>query len=183
MWRAYQDELDGLFKQQTPPWQYWKPLKIAQRLSEETGEVAREVGHNHGGKQKRADEPDGDLETEIGDIIYTLCCFANGYGYDLDRAVQVSLRKSIAYKTHDPLSVLAKLTHRVGVLTYWVDRHYGVKGDAKRPIKPAIESAIGQILRVLTTLANQTGCTCDHAFHKSMAKVMTRDKDRFPEGT
>jgi len=65
------------------------------RLQEECGEFAREVNHLYGDKPKKSNEKRGDIEEEIGDIIYTLICFANKHKIDLDRAIRKSFDKVI----------------------------------------------------------------------------------------
>ena len=40
---------------------YWPPLSNLARLTEEVGELAREMNHRFGHKPKKADEPDQDL--------------------------------------------------------------------------------------------------------------------------
>lgn len=87
----YQQELDKYFKENK--WQYWQPLSILARLMEETGEFARLVNHTYGDKKKRNDEKEQDFEDEIGDILYTLICFANSHNIDLDRATERSFDK------------------------------------------------------------------------------------------
>ena len=62
---------------------------------EETGELARLVNHLHGPKKKKSDEAKQDLEEEMGDIIYTLICYANSNNLDLDRAIKKSFAKVI----------------------------------------------------------------------------------------
>ena len=89
--KKYQKELDKLFRKNK--WQYFSPLSILARLYEECGEFARLVNHIYGDKQKRDDEEKQDIEEEIGDIIYTLICFANSNKIDLDRAIRKSLNK------------------------------------------------------------------------------------------
>lgn len=64
--------------------QYWQPHEILSRLMEETGELAREVNHRFGPKPKKPTEELKELGDEMGDIIFTLCCFANSQGIDLD---------------------------------------------------------------------------------------------------
>lgn len=91
--KKYQEELDKWFKQNN--WEYWSPLSILARLYEECGEFAREVNHLYGDKPKKKDEKNGDIEMEIGDIIYTLICFANKYHINLDRAIRKSFDKVI----------------------------------------------------------------------------------------
>lgn len=91
--QKYQQELDKWFKDNG--WQYWPPLSILARLFEESGEFARLVNHLYGDKPKRSDEAEQNLEEEIGDIIYTLICFANSNGIDLDKAIRKSFDKVI----------------------------------------------------------------------------------------
>lgn len=89
--KSYQEELDLWFKEKG--WQYWSPLSILARLFEECGEFARLVNHLFGDKPKRSDEKTQELEEEIGDIIYTLICFANSNGINLDEAIRKSFDK------------------------------------------------------------------------------------------
>lgn len=76
-------------------WKYWSPMSILARLFEECGEFARLVNHLYGDKKKRDDEKRQELEEEIGDIIYTLICFANSNKIDLDKAIKRSFKKVI----------------------------------------------------------------------------------------
>ncbi len=89
--KKYQKELDSFFKRQK--WPYWSPLSQLARLTEEVGEFARLVNHRFGDKKKKATEGDQDFEDELGDILYTLICFANANNLDLDRAVKKSFKK------------------------------------------------------------------------------------------
>lgn len=89
--KKYQKELDKWFAKNR--WHYWPPLSILARLYEECGEFARLVNHLHGDKKKRNGEKEQELEEEIGDIIYTLICFANSNNIDLDQAIRKSLNK------------------------------------------------------------------------------------------
>ncbi len=85
--------MDEWFKKEG--WQYWEPLAITARLFEEGGEFARLINHIYGSKKKKPDERKQDIEEEIGDIIYTLICFANENGIDLDVAIRKSLDKVV----------------------------------------------------------------------------------------
>lgn len=64
---------------------YWKPHEILVCLTEETGELAREVNHKFGPKKKKVGEKDNDMGDEMADIIYTVCCLANSQKIDLDK--------------------------------------------------------------------------------------------------
>lgn len=87
--KEYQEEVDKWFEKKG--WKYWSPLSILARLIEECGEFAKIVNHLFGEKQKRSDEKRQDLEEEIGDIFYTIICFANSQGISLDEALRKSL--------------------------------------------------------------------------------------------
>ena len=87
----YQKKLDKIFKDNN--WDYWPPLSILARLYEEGGEFARLVNHLYGPKKKKKEEVEQDLEEELGDIIYTLLCFANSQKIDIDKAIKKSFSK------------------------------------------------------------------------------------------
>jgi NTP pyrophosphatase (non-canonical NTP hydrolase) len=65
---------------------YFHPLTNLARLTEEVGELAREVNHRFGEKTKKRDEPEGDLAMEMADILFVLICMANREGIDLQEA-------------------------------------------------------------------------------------------------
>jgi NTP pyrophosphatase (non-canonical NTP hydrolase) len=65
---------------------YFHPLTNIARLTEEVGELAREVNHRFGQKTKKQHELEGDLAMEMADIIFVLICMANREGIDLDEA-------------------------------------------------------------------------------------------------
>lgn len=72
---------------------YFKPLEILARLTEEVGEVARELNHMFGPKKKKPTEEKADLEMELGDVIYTIICIANSLNIDLDKAFEKVMHK------------------------------------------------------------------------------------------
>ncbi|MEK4511526.1 nucleotide pyrophosphohydrolase [Paenibacillus anaericanus] len=65
---------------------YFSPLSMLARMSEEVGELAREVNHTYGEKPKKDNEPDNSIELELGDILFITICFANSLGIDLNKA-------------------------------------------------------------------------------------------------
>ena len=72
---------------------YFEPLTNMARLSEEVGELAREINHRYGQKTKKADEPEGDVAMEIADILFVLVCIANREGIDLQAAFDRMMAK------------------------------------------------------------------------------------------
>jgi NTP pyrophosphatase (non-canonical NTP hydrolase) len=65
---------------------YFDPLTNMARLSEEVGELAREINHRFGQKTKKASEAPGDLGMEMADILFVLICMANREKIDLQEA-------------------------------------------------------------------------------------------------
>ena len=72
---------------------YFHPLTNLARLTEEVGELAREINHRFGQKTKKKDEAEGDLGMELADILFVLICIANREGIDLDQAFERMMAK------------------------------------------------------------------------------------------
>jgi NTP pyrophosphatase (non-canonical NTP hydrolase) len=72
---------------------YFHPLTNIARLSEEVGELAREVNHRFGQKTKKKDEAPGDLGMEMADILFVLICMANREKIDLQEAFDRMMAK------------------------------------------------------------------------------------------
>lgn len=89
--KDYQKQVDDWVKQYKIG--YFKPFEIMARLTEETGEVAREISHRFGPKKKKEVEDKVELEEEIADVIFTLCCLANSLDLDIDRGFKKVMDK------------------------------------------------------------------------------------------
>jgi len=72
---------------------YFHPLTNLARLTEEVGELAREINHRFGQKTKKKDEPDGDLAMELADILFVVICIANRENIDLQAAFERMMEK------------------------------------------------------------------------------------------
>lgn len=72
---------------------YWHPLSMLARLTEEVGELAREVNHLYGEKPKKPQEPPGDLTLELADILFIIVCYANSLNIDLEDAFKRMMEK------------------------------------------------------------------------------------------
>lgn len=94
--RAVQKEVDeyiGQFKEG-----YFPPLVNLARLTEEVGELARELNHRFGPKTKKHDEPEGDVALELADVLFVVVVLANQLEIDLQEAVERTLEK---YRVRD----------------------------------------------------------------------------------
>lgn len=77
---------------------YWEPLSNLARLTEEVGELAREINHTHGDKPPAGpDEPDR-IADELGDLLFVTITLANSLDVDLERALRRALEK---YRVRD----------------------------------------------------------------------------------
>ncbi|MEN2766194.1 nucleotide pyrophosphohydrolase [Ornithinibacillus xuwenensis] len=72
---------------------YFSPLALMARLTEEIGELAREVNHYHGEKPKKLTEKEKTMEDELGDVIFVLTCFANSLNIDLSESFDRAMTK------------------------------------------------------------------------------------------
>ncbi|WP_195892856.1 nucleotide pyrophosphohydrolase [Bacillus massiliigorillae] len=91
-----QDEVDqyiGQFKEG-----YFSPLAMLARMTEELGELSREVNHYYGEKPKKATEDEKEIKEELGDMLFVLICFANSLNIDLEEAHDLVMKK---FQTRD----------------------------------------------------------------------------------
>ena len=72
---------------------YFKPLEMLASLTEEVGEIARELNHRFGPKKKKSTEDLKEVGDEISDAIFSLICIANSLDIDLDESWQKMLDK------------------------------------------------------------------------------------------
>lgn len=77
---------------------YWQPLSMLARISEEVGELAREINHRYGDKPKKTSEEDAEIDIEIADVIFVLVALANSLEIDLDEAFHRMMAK---YRSRD----------------------------------------------------------------------------------
>jgi NTP pyrophosphatase (non-canonical NTP hydrolase) len=87
------DEYIGQFKEG-----YFSPLAMTARLTEELGELAREINHYYGEKPKKATEATKTVNEEIGDVLFVLICLANSLDIDLQDAHDMVMEK---FRTRD----------------------------------------------------------------------------------
>ncbi len=87
------DEYIGQFKTG-----YFSPLGSMARLSEEVGELAREINHYYGEKQKKPSEEAKEISEELADILFVVITMANSLDVDLTEAFQQTMAK---FQTRD----------------------------------------------------------------------------------
>ncbi|AJQ62247.1 hypothetical protein bthur0013_14320 [Bacillus thuringiensis IBL 200] len=72
---------------------YFSPLAMMARLTEEMGELAREVNHYYGEKPKKTTEKENSIEEELGDVLFVMICMANSLNIDLETAHNIVMNK------------------------------------------------------------------------------------------
>ncbi|WP_318508582.1 nucleotide pyrophosphohydrolase [Bacillus sp. T3] len=72
---------------------YFSPLAMLARMTEELGELAREINHYYGEKPKKSTEEPKEIEEELGDMLFVLICFANSLHIDLEQAHNLVMNK------------------------------------------------------------------------------------------
>ncbi|WP_050615406.1 nucleotide pyrophosphohydrolase [Bacillus testis] len=77
---------------------YFSPLAMLARMTEELGELSREVNHYYGEKPKKASEDEKEIKEELGDMLFVLICFANSLDINLEEAHDLVMEK---FRTRD----------------------------------------------------------------------------------
>ncbi|WP_010173138.1 nucleotide pyrophosphohydrolase [Bacillus coahuilensis] len=72
---------------------YFSPLAMMARLTEELGELAREINHSFGEKPKKSNEKENTIEEELGDVLFVIICLANSLNISLEDANNRVLHK------------------------------------------------------------------------------------------
>lgn len=72
---------------------YFSPADQMLRMTEEIGELAREINHVYGPKQKKESEQIISLEEEMGDVLFVLVSLANSLDIQLDDAFRRTMEK------------------------------------------------------------------------------------------
>ncbi|EGW2152551.1 nucleotide pyrophosphohydrolase [Enterococcus faecium] len=72
---------------------YFSPLAQVARLTEEVGELAREVNHTYGEKSKKASEPVNSVAEELGDVLFVTMIMANSLNIDLTEVFEKNMEK------------------------------------------------------------------------------------------
>ena len=75
---------------------YFSPLAQLARLTEEVGELAREINHYYGEKPKKLSEKPKTVEEELGDVFVVLLIMANSLDIDLTKVFEDNMEKFYA---------------------------------------------------------------------------------------
>ncbi len=82
-------------------------------------------------------------------------------------------------KYFPPFEIVAQLVEESGEIAREVSHLHGFKKKKKGEKTDGLEGEIGDLLFVLSCLANSEGIDLSSAFQKSLAKKESRDQQRF----
>lgn len=72
---------------------YFSPLANLARLTEEVGELSREINHFYGEKKKKDSEAANTIKAELGDNLFVLLCIANSLDIDMTESFNETMDK------------------------------------------------------------------------------------------
>lgn len=72
---------------------YFSPLANLARLTEEVGELSREINHLYGEKKKKDIEDANTIKAELGDNLFVLLCIANSLDIDMTESFNETMDK------------------------------------------------------------------------------------------
>lgn len=72
---------------------YFSPLANLARLTEEVGELAREINYVYGEKKKKDTEEENTIKAELGDNLFVLLCIANSLDIDMTESFDETMHK------------------------------------------------------------------------------------------
>lgn len=87
------DDYIGQFKEG-----YFPPMELLARLTEELGELSREIQHQYGMKKKKSTEVEKAIDEELGDLLFVLICLANSQQIDMQKSLDQVMQK---FQTRD----------------------------------------------------------------------------------
>jgi NTP pyrophosphatase (non-canonical NTP hydrolase) len=86
-----QEEVDAYIQQFKAG--YFGPLAQMARLTEEVGELAREVNHYYGEKPKKMSEEQNTVAEELADVLFVTMIMANSLDIDLTEVFEKNMDK------------------------------------------------------------------------------------------
>ena len=72
---------------------YFKPLEIMSAITEEVGELAKEVNNRFGPRTKKSPDDKAELSEELTDVLFNLICMANSQNINLEEAWKKKMEK------------------------------------------------------------------------------------------
>jgi len=88
--KEIQDHVDGLIQTMNG---YWPPLAMLASVTEELGELAREINAIEKIKPKKSSEIEKNIGEELADLLFSIVCISNYYKIDINSEFKQVLKK------------------------------------------------------------------------------------------
>ncbi len=88
--KEIQDQVDKLIQTMNG---YWPPLAMLASVTEELGELAREINALEKIKIKKSSEIERNIGEELADLLFSIICISNYYKIDLNSDFKQVLKK------------------------------------------------------------------------------------------
>ncbi len=88
--KEIQDQVDALIQTMNG---YWLPLAMLASVTEELGELAREINALEKIKTKKSSEIEKNIGEELADLLFSIICISNYYKIDLNSDFKQVLKK------------------------------------------------------------------------------------------
>jgi|TARA_B100002003_G_C13942415_1_gene457285 NTP pyrophosphatase (non-canonical NTP hydrolase) len=72
---------------------FWPPLSMMARITEEIGELARAMNIKYGGKKSKGESDGREIEEELADVLFTTLAMAEAQGIDLGEVYERKVAK------------------------------------------------------------------------------------------
>lgn len=87
--------------------------------------------------------------------------------------------KPLAKPYWDPLSNLARIIEEVGEVARILNHKFGEKPKKPGEVHEELGDELADVIHAVLALANSQGIDMDPPMQRAIAKISTRDKDRF----
>jgi len=88
--KEIQDHVDRLIQTMNG---YWPPLAMLASVTEELGELAREINAIEKIKTKKSSEIEKNIGEELADLLFSIVCISNYYKIDINSEFKQVLKK------------------------------------------------------------------------------------------
>ena len=88
--KEIQDHVDELIQTMSG---YWPPLAMLASVTEELGELAREINAMEKIKTKKSSEIEKNIGEELADLLFSIICISNYYKIDINSEFKQVLEK------------------------------------------------------------------------------------------
>ncbi len=86
---------------------FWPPLSMMARMTEEVGELARAINIKYGGKKSKGKNDGRNIGEELADVLFTTLAIAEAQGIDLGKVYEEKITidfkkmKGVYFKNDD----------------------------------------------------------------------------------